>query len=444
MVYKRSIKLIFSWLVSAILLTTLAACGGDKRDPRLEGERLSIMTSEGDVEIDETLANFPVSLPPPYVNPNWGQAGGNTKNVNHHPALADTLVRVWKTDIGDGSKNYEKLVSGPVYWNGILYVIDSDAKVSAINGDSGRRVWRVKLEDKNEKSNVAYGGGVAYWGGRIFATTGFGFAVALDAATGEELWRTEIGVPLRGAPTVSQGRVYIHTHDSQLIAMSADDGEIIWEHFAIVENAEVLGSSSPAVDGDTVVAAFASGELYALRTGNGQVNWQDALSRTGRLTALATLNDIDGNPVIYDGRVYVGNHSGRLLSIDMRSGERVWESNIGTLYTPWIAGNYMYILNTEGELMNLSILDGRVRWITQLQRFEKAKKRKDLIRWAGPILAGDRLFVVSSHGYMLTISPYTGEVLSGTKLPGTAVIPPIVVNQTLYLLTDEGELIAYR
>ena len=104
----------------------------------------------------------------------------------------------------------------------------------------------------------------------------------------------------------------------------------------------------------------------------------------------------------------------------------------------------MYVLNTEGQLMNLSILDGRVRWITQLQRFEKAKKRKDLIRWAGPILAGDRLFVVSSHGYMLTISPYTGEVLSGIKIPGTAVIPPIVVNQTLYLLTDEGELIAYR
>ena len=201
---------------------------------------------------------------------------------------------------------------------------------------------------------------------------------------------------------------------------------------------------SPAGEGDTVVAAFPSGELYALRAANGQITWQDALSRTGRLTALATLNDIDGHPVIYNGRVYVGNHSGRLVCIDMRSGERVWESNIGTLYTPWLAGSYMFVLNTEGELVNLSIRDGRVRWITQLQRFEKQKKRKDLIRWAGPVLAGDRLFVVSSHGYMLTVSPYTGEILSGTKLPGPAVIAPIVADETVFVLTDGGDLIAYR
>ena len=444
MVSKIIPRLILTWVISSVLLVTLTACGSDKKNPRLRGERLSILTSEGDIEVDETLANFPVSLPQPYVNDNWGQPGGNTSNVLHHLALADTLTQVWKTDIGDGSKNYEKLVSGPVYWNGVLYIIDTDATVSAIDGDNGRRLWRTELEDEDEKSNVAYGGGVSYWNGRIFATTGFGFAVGLDASTGEELWRADIGVPLRGGPTVSKGNVYVHTQDNQLIALDADDGEVIWEHFAIVENAEVLGNSSPAIDGDTVIAAFSSGELYALRSANGQVSWQDALSRTGRLTALATLNDIDGHPVIYNGRVYVGNHSGRLLSIDLRSGERVWESNIGTLYTPWIAGNYMFVLNTEGELVNLSIRDGRVRWISQLQRFEKQKKRKGLIRWAGPVLAGDRLFVVSSHGYMLTVSPYTGEILSGIKLPAPAVIPPIVVNQTVYLLTDKGDLIAYR
>lgn len=444
MLSKSFYKNILILLLTSVALLSLVACGGNKKKVRLEGERLSILTSEGDISVDETLANFPVSLPRPYVNTNWGQPGANPRHVVQHPALADTLTQVWKTDIGDGSKKYEKLVSGPVYWNGVLYVIDTDATVVAINGDNGRHIWRTELEKKEEKSKVAYGGGVAYWSGRVFATTGFGFAAALDAASGQELWRTEIGVPLRGGPTVSKGRVYVHTQDNQLIALNTEDGEIIWEHFAIVENAEILGNSSPAVEGDTVIAAFSSGELYALRAANGQIGWQDALSRTGRLTALATLNDIDGHPVVYNGRVYAGNHSGRLLSIDLRSGERVWEANIGTLYTPWIAGSYMFVLNTDGELMNLSIRDGRVRWITQLQRFEKRKKRRDLIRWAGPVLAGDRLFVVSSHGYMLTISPYTGEVLSGTKLPGPAVIPPIVVNQTVYLLTDEGELIAYR
>jgi len=227
-------------------------------------------------------------------------------------------------------------------------------------------------------------------------------------------------------------------------ARGADTGEVLWEHYAFAENAAILGASSPAISGDTVIAAFSSGEVYALLTQNGQIAWQDSISRTGRLTALATINDIDGQPVVYNGRVYVGSQSGRLAAIDLRSGERIWETNIGTLYTPWIAGDYMYVVNLGGEVVCLSVRDGRVRWITQLERFEKRKKRKELVRWVGPVLAGDRLIVASSTGYMLSISPYTGEIISGLEVGDGILIPPIVANNTLYVLTDDGDLEAFR
>ncbi|TDI60921.1 MAG: pyrrolo-quinoline quinone [Alphaproteobacteria bacterium] len=438
-------KRFFTGLVMLVTAISLMACGPkNEKEDELEGIRISIITTEGDVEIDPILATVPVTLPRPYVNQNWGQAGGNPAHVNHHLSVGDTLQVAWKSKIGHGSKKYQKLVSGPVVWQGRVYVIDVKGQVSAFDETNGRLIWRTKLENKEERSNVAYGGGVGYWGGRIFATTGYGFAAALDAETGAELWRTDVGVPLRGAPTIADGRVFVNTQDNRLFTLSAEDGEVLWEYLGIVENAAVLGSASAAVEGDTVIATFSSGEIYALRAQNGQMSWQDSLSRTGRLTALATLNDIDGHPVISRGRVYIGNHSGRLVSIDMRSGDRVWEKNIGTLYTPWVAGSYMFVLTTEGALINISTRDGRVSWITQLERFEKRKKRKHLIRWAGPVLAGDRLIVVSSHGYILTISPYTGEILSGTKMPAGTVIAPIVANRTVYVLTDDGELIAYR
>jgi outer membrane protein assembly factor BamB len=156
------------------------------------------------------------------------------------------------------------------------------------------------------------------------------------------------------------------------------------------------------------------------------------------------LNDIDGNPVVDRGRVYAMNHAGRMVSIDIRSGERVWESNIGGIYTPWIAGNYIFIVTSEAQIAALSLRDGRVRWVTELQRFEDPIDRQGLIRWAGPILAGDRLVIVSSHGYLLSVSPYTGEILSGEEISGGSVIPPIVANQTIYILTSRGQLIAYR
>lgn len=430
----------------AICVLAVAGCSSDKKNKRIEGERLSVLSFEGTLSADQSLASIRVSLPKPYRNENWPQAGGSKTNVMHHLWISATPSEVWQADIGTGSEKYERLVATPVVANGVVYVIDARAEVSAFGAERGNLLWRTSLKKskKEEKSKVGFGGGVAYEAGTLYVTTGYGFIVALDATGGQELWRQDLGLPIRGAPTVSGGRVFTSTFDNQLFALSASDGEIIWDYVGIVEDAGVLGAASPAVSGDTVIVGFSSGELVAFRAENGQIAWQDALSRTGRMTALATLSDIDGQPVIDRGRVYAINHAGRMAAIDMRSGERVWEANIGSLYTPWIAGDYIFIITVDAQVAALSIRDGKVRWVTELQRFIKPEKRKGVIRWSGPILAGDRLFITSSHGYILTVSPYTGEILSGEKLSDGTVIPPIVVDSTLYVLTDDGKLTAYR
>lgn len=431
----------------AICVLAVAACGSsNKRNKRLEGERLSVLTFEGALNVDQSLLGVRVALPKPYRNENWPQAGGSKANVLHHLWISATPRRVWRTSIGTGSENYERLVSTPIVANGVVYVIDARAQVSAFGSERGDLLWRISLRKsrKEEKSKVGYGGGLAYAGGTLYATTGYGSVAALDASDGQVLWRKELGLPIRGAPAFSAGRVFTVTFDNQLFALSASDGEIIWDYVGIVEDAGVLGASTPAISGDTVIVGFSSGELVAFRAENGQIAWQDALSRTGRLTALATLSDIDGQPVIDRGRIYAINHSGRMAAIDMRSGERVWEANIGSLSTPWVAGDYIFVVTVDAQIAALSIRDGKVRWVTELQRFRKPEKREGVIRWAGPVLAGDRLFLTSSHGYILTVSPYTGEILSGDKLSDGTVIPPIVVDSTMYVLTDDGKLTAYR
>ena len=429
-----------------LLAVGLAACSGSKkqRSNPVEGDRLSVLALDQALEADPTLSNIQISLPKPYVNLNWAQAGGGLKNSMHHLAIGSRLSEAWKVDIGEGSKDYEKLTASPVIAGGVIYTMDVRANVRAFRTGNGADIWSAKIRKPGEHSKVAYGGGLAVADGKVYATTGYGILAVLDASSGAELWRYDAGLPLRGAPTVAEGRVFILTHDNQMLALNASNGNLLWDFIAIAEDAVVLGSSSPAIDEGTLIAAFASGELLALRAANGQLAWQDALTRTGSLTALATLNDIVGQPVVERGRVYAINHSGRFVSVDIRSGERIWENNIASLSTPWIAGSYIFVVTTDGEVVAVSALSGRVHWVKALQRFKEPQKRKGLIRWTGPVLAGDRLFVVSSHGYILTLSPYTGEILSGVKLPRGTVLSPVVADQTLYVLTDGGELLAYR
>lgn len=407
-------------------------------------ERISVLTSTQTLDADSAIRGLQVVLPRPYANGNWAQPGGNASHTPRHLALADSLSFAWRSSIGEGNRKYERMVTGPVAADGRVYAVDVRGTVSAVSLQNGTLLWQSSIEDSDERSKVGFGGGVAFADGTVFATSGHGYVVALDAASGRELWRYEGIVPFRGAPSAKDGRVFAVTHDNQMLALDASNGELIWDQVGIAENAGMLGSATPAYDGETLVAALSSGELIAMRANNGRILWQDALSSSRRLTPLATLSDIDGHPVIDQGKVYALSHAGSMVAIDMRSGERSWEADIAGVTMPVIAGNFGFLTTIDGQVVCVALGDGRVRWVTQMQRFLDQEKRRNLIKWNGPVLAGDRLLVTSSHGYAMSLSPYTGEVLSGIELPAGSTTEPIVVDGTFIVLTETGELVAYR
>lgn len=436
--------------VGLVAIATLSGCDtvsdfiSSDTGEKLPGERISVMALERSLEADPRLASLEVVLPRPYVNEDWPQPGGYADNAMHHLQASGPLDVVWTADAGAGSSGSRVLATAPILAEGRLYSLDAETTVYSIDAATGKEVWEVDLTPEEEDSDEGRGGGVAYEAGRVFVTTGFGEVVALDAASGEILWRTAAGTPFRAAPTANGGRVFTITSDNQMICVNQADGAILWRHRGIVESAGILAATSPAVSGSIVIVPYSSGELYALRVENGNTLWSDSLTRTGNVTSLTELNDIAGRPVIDRGRVYAVSHSGRAVAIDIRTGERVWTRNIAGVQTPWVAGGFIFTVTLEAEVVALSRRDGRIRWIQQLQRFEDEEDRDGPIEWSGPVLAGDRLILVSSEGEAVSLSPYTGEQLGMIDLPDGVYIPPIVANETLYVLTDDARLVALK
>lgn len=433
------------------LLLAVASCGIIKKSSRTgttrfapDKERISILSGESNLEVDPSIAQMPVTLPLPYINKSWSQNGGNKTNAVYHLMMGDNVTRAWATRIGAGDGKYERLASGPVSADGKVFAIDVKANVVAVNLSNGGQIWSTRIKKEGEKSKVGYGGGVAYADGTLYVTTGYGVVVALNANNGSELWRYDGISPIRNAPTVADGRVFAITHDNRIIVLDTATGGLLWDQIGLSEDAAILGAGTAVVEGSVVIAPLSSGELMAMRTENGLTIWSDSLSQTSRLTPLATLADIDGNPVIDRGRVYAVSHAGSMVAIDLRSGQRAWESNVASTRTPWVAGNFGFVVTVDAEIAAISMVDGRVRWATKLQKFENQSKRENLISWTAPVLAGNRLFLASTHGYLMSLSPYTGDVLSVVKLPAGVRQDPIVVDQTLVLLTEKAELLAFR
>ncbi len=431
----------------AAVTLVLSACGSDE-DKDIEGmtgERISVLSFERGLKADPQIARIQVRLPVPYKNEEWPQAGGHPDHAMHHLKVDETLSKAWSANAGKGERSTAQLISAPVVAEGKVYVLDTNTELYAFNEESGKRLWRRDLRPRDKSSGKDFfGGGIAYSDGTLFVTTGFGWVWALDADNGSEVWRFNLGRPLRAAPTVVEGRVFVVTYDNQLHALDVTDGDQLWSQEGIVESAGLLGSASPAVANGLVIAPYSSGELYALRVENGRVAWSDALSRTGRLTPLAVLSDIDGHPVVDGDRVYAVSHGGRMAAIDLRTGERVWERNIAGSQSPWLAGDFLFLVTLDADVVCLSRADGRIRWVRRLARWEDEEDREDPITWSGPVLVSDRLILVSSQGQAVSVSPYTGEVLGQLKLPGAALLPPVVANGSLYFLTNDSKLVAMR
>jgi outer membrane protein assembly factor BamB len=434
-------------VLAGVALLALSGCGifkgGGKKTPVL-GDRVPILMAESEVTSDKSLADVQVLLPPPEVNDSWAQPGGNASKSMGQLALGATLSRAWSVSI-DGGSNRQRLAAPPVVADGRLYAMDVDANVHALTADSGSQVWTTNIAKGDKKTNSArFGGGVSFDGGKVYATDGLGDVVALDAATGAEVWRAKPGGPLRGSPTIDNDNLYVLSQDNQLFALAKATGAVVWTQSGSLETQGVFGVAAPAMGQGTIIAGFSSGELNAYRYENGRTLWQDALSRSTISTSVSSLADIDASPVIDRGLVFAVGQGGRMVALEIVSGQRIWEQNFAGISTPWVAGEWLFLITDDARLVCLARATGKVRWIQQLRHYGSEKKKKNPVTWYGPVLAGNRLILTNSRGEIVSASPDTGE--PGTVIEGgkSYNLPPIVANSTLYVLDQKGRISAYR
>jgi len=420
--------------------------GGEEVDPNApdRDRRESFLTFEERLSVDPAREGATVTLPASVVNTSWPNEGGFAEHAPGHPAASVDLNRVWRRSVGAGSGRRSRVAAPPVIADGRVFAVDGEGEVVAYTADGGSRVWRSRLRSGERRDREFRSGGVAYGDGRIYVAMGFGAIAALDAANGDELWRADTSGPMHAPPTFAGGRVFAVTFDNEIYAIDAESGEVQWTYQSLSEPARILTATSPAVSGEVVLAPFTSGEITALRVDNGRVLWSDALSRSGRTTALSSLNDIAGSPVIVGNAVYVVSHSGIMVAFDLRTGRRVWSQPAGGIHMPWVVGDFLFVMTSDSELVCMSRLDGSTYWIRALPQYKRPEKRRGRIAWAGPVLAGGRLLLVSSEGEMLSISPQNGETLAEFRVGDDVFIPPVVANETVYVMTDDANLVAFR
>ena len=428
-------------LLLAMVVLTAASCtvpdwlaGPKKAIKRAPGERLDIIRGLGALQPEAAAQDVAIAYPEQAGIDAWRNR--NEAMLVGHVGLTG-IENHQSARVGEGNDFTRAHAPAPIVADGAVIAMDAAGIISAHDAaDVGDIRW-VSTAAEEEDVDDVLGGGLASDGGVIFATTGYGRLVALEEKTGKKLWRINVGAPVRGAPAVGQGVVVVLTADDQTLAFDPASGAPRWHHRGIRESAGYFSATSPIITEDgTVISAYSSGELFALRAPTGSVLWSDTLTTADKTNAASVFSGIDADPVVQDGVVLAVTAGGAMQASSLVNGRPIWEQRVGSHVTPWPAGNAVFVLTAANELVALLKRDGAVRWVTPLGT--KNQRDQDTTPpLYGPVLAANALLVVAGDGRLMAFRPEDGKRLNDYDIASGIVTNPIIAGGALYLM-DQG------
>ena len=435
----------FALLPIIVLLQACSYFGDDEEAAPLPGKRISVIEYQDDLNagLFDTEVDINISLASP--SNSWMQSGRNAQHLIGNIETADlkSLEQIWSADIGKGEQSRLPLVAKPVTANGKIFTLDTKSHIRAFHNQTGKLIWEANIRPTTEDENVI-AGGLAVDGNVIYVTGGYSETLAINAETGKVIWRAKMDAGSRAAPTVYNGRVFVKTLNNNLFALNKADGNLLWKYEGLGEGTGLLGTASPAVDDQIVVAAFSSGDVVALRVENGAVVWNDRLINSLQLNSLSALADIRALPVIENDIIYAISYGGKMVAVDKRTGIRRWAKDISSSETPIIVDDYIFVFTADNKLIAMDKSSGNVLWVTKVRKYQDEKKRKDTIFWSGPVMVNGKLILTGTNGVMAVYDAKTGSLIQQISTKKNVTLAPIIANGVIYLLSADGSLLAYR
>jgi len=424
----------------------LTACSQNKKLPT--GTRISVLDNIEEQAAPE-LSGQLAKLPAPKINFSWPQAGVNSGHIIGNLKAGFTLKEQWSENFGRGLSKRDIMLAAPVVVNNRVFVMDATGKVSAFELTSGRRLWENNLTSdiggfKDTKSRAS---GLAADENTLYATTGFGGIFAMDTKTGAPKWRKTMDAPIRIAPAITEKMLLIQTADNKIYAFDKKNGTELWRFGVAHEDTVMAGGAVPAYNDmdNIVIAGFSNGEIVVLNASVGTALWSSMLVSNKQAQSTTEINTISAYPIVEDGTIYAIGNGNIMLALDIKSGEKLWEKEIGSLQNMLLAGNYLFVISNHNILYAVEKQSGKTLWSMDVKKYLTDEDNDDsLIYAAQPLLLNGDILIAFSNGKVLKIAAASGSLKAKTDLGISLSNGLIAAQERVIAVSDKADLIVFK
>ena len=425
-------------LCCAIVL--LSSCANDKKLP--SGERISILDEDNFLTVESVKATL--SFPKAYTNQSWSQNGLNSQHIVGNLSSSSLLEEIWSSSFGEGLNKRDIILPSPVVQNSRVFVMDVKGTVSAFNLNNGTLLWKNNLtaKDINIKELKSKASGLAVDNNMLYATTGFGGIYAMDSITGAPKWRKIMESPIRISPTVTPNAVLIQTADNKLYALDKMTGNELWRFGVAHEDTVIAGGANPAfsLEDNIVVAGFSNGEIVVLNATIGTPLWSYALTSNNSVNSSTEINTIGSYPIVENGSIYAISNGNILVSLDVRTGETLWQKEIGSMQNMLLVGDYLFIISNKNILYSVDKNSGDVMWAIDMREQVYDEEENGEVFAHQPLMIDENILLAFSNGKVFKINASKGIITAKTVLDTKIGSNLVVANKKVIAVSNEADV----
>ncbi|MCP5424505.1 MAG: outer membrane protein assembly factor BamB [Gammaproteobacteria bacterium] len=338
------------------------------------------------------------------------------------------IQELWNKRVGSGTEgNFISLK--PVVAEGAVFAASYDGIVSALDADSGAELW-----EKDTDLDITAGVGVG--DGLVLVGTGDGVVLALAQSNGEERWRAQVSSEILATPRSASGVVVVRTGDGKFTGLDARSGERLWVYSHTVPALTLRGAAAPLLDQNVAVAGLDTGKLLVLSLRDGKLVWEKTIAPPQGRTELDRLVDIDTEPRVVNGVLFVAAYQGNITAIDIRSGNTLWTRDFSSHAGLDADTSGIYIVDENDSVWAIDLHNGNALW-----QQPELKGR----RLSAPVISDDYVVVGDFEGYLHWLRKDNGRIVGRVRADSDGLKEaPISRNGRLYVLGEGGRLSVFQ
>lgn len=340
-----------------------------------------------------------------------------------------SIDELWKESVGEGAGNkLLKLV--PAFTEKAIVAGDHEGLVKAFNPHNGDVLWEAETKVPLSagpgigKRNIIFAGNKAD-------------VIALSPDSGQVQWKTKVSSEVLSVPVIENGIVIIRSTDGRIVALDELDGHKLWSFERTVPTLSLRGTGMPIVDGDTLISGFDNGKLLALRLKDGKQIWEASIAMPQGRSEVERLVDLDADPVLANGILYIASYQGDISATTTRNGEAIWRNPDISVYSGLFHfGRYLYLSDSSSDVWQLDQSSGASLW-----------KQKDLHqrKLTAAVAYDDYVVVGDFEGYVHWLSVHDGRQLGRTRVASEAItVSPVFKDDIVYVYAKDGTLAAFK